>query len=302
MLRGYAAPLSKADLEELRERLAHITDDASSQLDRRYKAALDDFRAGIQSDDAAIELYLKCAEKVNFTDKQKKSQDFRDWKRKHEEQHKSPYFRHALRHQLNWLCLSLRASIRPEEQQKLIPEMSKALKDLFSKHSELKGQFDLLSQDVTTTVFFVAYELGDKNAKDWPASPMMVAAVYDKFLMPPLRNARAYEDLRNMWDERIKMEMVKETLKEDAEKPSGSAKPDKPTPKVVEFHQATLPELLWSKYKDLFTAGDEKVAALEMLKHIQVNISNVNAKQWAEEFKALIAPPTAPTTEATPAR
>jgi hypothetical protein len=301
VLRVEAAPLSTADLEELRERLNQITENASSQLDRRFKVALDDFRAGIQSDDAAMELYLKCAEKVKFTDKQKKTQDFRDWRRNHEEQHKNPHFRQALRHQLNWLCLCLRASIRPEEQDKLIPEMSRALKDLYGNPGEVKGQFETLSQGVRSSVYFMAYELGDMKAKDWPDSPMMIDAVYDKFLMPPLRSARAYDDLRSMWDERIKMELVKETLKEDKEKPSGIAKPDKPTPKVAEFQESTLPDLLWSKHKDLFTAGDEKIAALEMLKHIQVNISNVKAKEWAEEFKTLIAPPAPTTTETTPA-
>lgn len=296
MLRVDAAPLSSADLEELRERLDQITESASSQLDRRFKVALDDFRAGIQSDEAAMELYLKCVEKVRFTDKQKKSQDFRDWKRSHEEQHKNPHFRRALRHQLNWLCLSLRASIRPDDQQKLIPEMSKAMRDLFGNSLELKGQFEILAQDVSSSVFFTAYELGDMKPKDWPNSPIMIAAVYDKYLMPPLRSARAYHDLRNLWDERIKMELVKETLKENQEKPSGIARSDKPTPKIAEFQESTLPELLWSKHKDLFTAGDEKVAALEMLKHIEVNISNVKAKEWAEEFKTLIAPAAPKTT------
>ena len=94
-----ADPLSQADLEELRERLKAIKEGALEHLDTRYKSAVDDYRSALQSEDAALNLFVKCVEKADFTDQQKKSQEFRDWKRREEGRLKNPEFKQALRHQ-----------------------------------------------------------------------------------------------------------------------------------------------------------------------------------------------------------
>lgn len=67
-----AEPLSRSDLEELLQRLEKITETASTELDHKYKKAIDAFTKGMQSDSAAIELYLACMEKSEFAEKQKK--------------------------------------------------------------------------------------------------------------------------------------------------------------------------------------------------------------------------------------
>lgn len=85
-----ADPLTQADLEELRERLKAIQEGAQSFQEKRFESAADDFRAALQNEDAAMALYLKCVEKVDFIEQQKKGQDFRDWKRDNEGRLKNP--------------------------------------------------------------------------------------------------------------------------------------------------------------------------------------------------------------------
>ena len=85
MLSLQADPLGKAEIEGLLKELETVQDGAHQQMDKRYKSALDDFQAAMQSDDAAITLYLKCVEKIDFTDLQKKGQEFRDWRRNNDD-------------------------------------------------------------------------------------------------------------------------------------------------------------------------------------------------------------------------
>jgi hypothetical protein len=175
-----AAPLTQADLEELRERLNNIEKAALSQQDLRYKKAMDDFREALRSDDAAVDLYLRCVEKVNFIEQQKKGQDFRNWKRDHEEQHKDGNFRQALRSQLLWLSLTARAAARPDEIEKLAPEANEAIKAIFAQADRLASQRDLLSRSVLESIFARAYNMDEIKIEAWPLSPLQVDAIYDR--------------------------------------------------------------------------------------------------------------------------
>lgn len=285
-----AESLSRADLEELLLRLEKITETASTQLDQKYKNAIDAFTKGMQSDSAAIELYLACIEKAEFSEKQKTGQEFRDWKRAQEEKQKDPHFRAALRHQLNWLCLTLRANIRPEKKEELRPEVLKSLADLLNNAEKLTGQFETLQQPVGNTVFHKAYELGDLHATEWPDSPLKVAEIFDTILMPQIRSKKDYKELSSLWDKRISLEQMKVAIRDKKDKPSGLSRSDTVSPMIANFRENALPQLTWEKYMDLFKAGDEKGTAVAMLHHIATHIKNPRAKSWADEFKSLITP------------
>ena len=46
--------------------------------------------------------------------------------------------------------------------------------------------------------------------------------------------------------------------------------------------------LKWDAEVDLFKVGDEKGAAVRMLKHIEDNLSHESAPQWAEDFVTML--------------
>ncbi len=75
-------PLSEADRIALEEQLGKIQQQSKDRVGGLFRRAIQDYRSAIKSDDATMELYLKCIEKVRFTDEKRKASEFRDWKRK----------------------------------------------------------------------------------------------------------------------------------------------------------------------------------------------------------------------------
>jgi hypothetical protein len=284
-----AAPLTQADLEELRERLNNIEKAALSQQDLRYKKAMDDFREALRSDDAAVDLYLRCVEKVNFIEQQKKGQDFRNWKRDHEEQHKDGNFRQALRSQLLWLSLTARAAARPDEIEKLAPEANEAIKAIFAQADRLASQRDLLSRSVLESIFARAYNMDEIKIEAWPLSPLQVDAIYDRVIMPPLRQNHQVELLSSAWDARMQMESTKVAeLAADAREQNPISRRENLAPSMVRFRAETLPALQWRKQVDLFQCGDQRGSALRMLTHISEHMNHESVAKWVEEFQKLI--------------
>jgi len=290
-----ADPLTQADREELRERLKAIQEGAQAHQEKRFASAADDFREALQNEDAAMALYLKCVEQADFIEQQKKGQDFRDWKRNNEDRLKNPAFRQALRFQLNWLVLSMRAAARPAEVAKLAPEAQEALRAIFANAKNLSGQRELLSRSVFESVFARTYKVSESKLKNWPSSPLQVAAIFDQIIMPPLRKPDSLPALSAAWDTRIQMEAarVEEFFGGDDE-PNGLTRRETVSPEMATFREEVLPQLHWRKQVDLFQCGDQRAAALRMLTHINDNLTTPNAPSWIEEFQQLVNPEVKP--------
>ena len=109
-------PLSDSDRQVLLERLKDLQEGAGGRAEKRAGSALTAFRAAAGSDDRAHELYVKCVEKVRFEDEKRSSQAFREWKRRHKDREDSPGFRRVLRHQLNWLLLTIEANSASDDE------------------------------------------------------------------------------------------------------------------------------------------------------------------------------------------
>jgi hypothetical protein len=287
-----ADPLTQADVEELRERLKAIQEGANGVVDARFKSAVEAYRTAIASDDAAIALYEKCIEKVNFTDQQRKTQDFRNWKRDNEDRLKNPAFKQALRHQLNWLLVTLKAASRPEEVASLAPEANEVLNAVFAHIREIAPEAKLLEAPVTSSVFARAYELGPLKLENWPSSPMQVGEIYQTIIMPSLRRADKIPALTAAWDSRIKMEGAKvEFLSGKVEAVSALSTHETRSPEMVRFIEEIVPDLVWKKEMDLFKAGDQRASALRMINHIKTNLTHANATEWINQFQEVITPP-----------
>ena len=281
--------LSEPDRIAVEAQLEKIEQLSEERVGGLYRRAITDYRSAIQSDSATMELYLKCIEKVQYTDQQKKASEFREWKRNNKERLGASSFKMALRHQLSWLLLSIEAADSEDDLSKLGPRAITHLNQIFQNAETLKPHRRELSKNVLSSVFAQAYSLNIK-VKDWPSSALEIGRIYDKVVMPPLRNLQNIADLRRAWDKRISHEaQVFEKWHEDDNHRIGT-KDSLRSPEFEKFLAEKRPELLWEMELDCFDAGDEQGAAVKMLKHLETHITHKQAPKWIKDLKKLITP------------
>lgn len=285
--------LSPADREALLENLEKIREDADTRVDARFRTAIAAYREAMSTEESAYEFYLKCIEKVNFEDQQRKAADFREWKKKEEERLKEPGFRLALRYQLRWLVLTLRAASEKTKLAEITPEAQDVVDAIFQDAPKLGPQIETLGQPVTSTVFARAYEISGVKNERWPQSPINLDQYYGQVVFPSLRVPSRTDALRAAWIRRIQQESIRVEAM-DGEGGGGGRRPGQPIgPRgqaADKFAQETLPDLQWQMEMDLFKAGDEKAAAMRMLAHIQKNLTHRSARQWGEDLNNLLKP------------
>ena len=136
MLRAEAEVLSEGDRIALLEQLDHIQKESDDRVEGLYRRAIQDYRVAIRSDDATMDLYLKCLEKVRYDDENRKTQEFREWKRRNKDDLNSSSMRMALRHQLSWLLLSIEAAKMDGDLSEMGQRAMTHLDQIF-KHAEL---------------------------------------------------------------------------------------------------------------------------------------------------------------------
>ena len=291
---AHSESLSDADRETLLENLEKLRESADAKVDARFRIALAAYRNAISSDDAAIDLYLNCLEKVNFEDQQRKAADFREWKRKESEKLSDPGLRLALRHQLRWLMLTLEAASEKADRVKLGGDAKEIVDAIFRDPSELEGQEAILNQAVTSSVFARAYDINHVKVEKWPLSPVELASIYDEILLPPFRNAARLAGLRTTWISRIQYEIAKIEHFSGSNPPAGGEDRDEKrvgmvdamrSPEYVKFLEEEVPKLQWKMEVDLFTHGDESGAAVRMLAHLEKHIAHPSAREWSDELQ-----------------
>ena len=287
-----AGSLSDADRESLLDQLEKIRESADSKVDARFRLALAAYRNAMASDEAALEFYLNCTEKVNFEQQKKKPAEFRDWKHKEADKLSDPGLRLALRHQLRWLLLTIEAASEKVDRPKLAAEAQEAVDAIFRDLDPLKGQEGVLGKPVTSTVFASVYGIDSIKGDQWALSPIHLDQVYETIIFPPLRTPSRVSELRAAWIRRIQQEAAK------AEKWASEARAPKKigmasalqAPEYEKFITETQPKLQWDMEVDLFHHGDEANASVRMLAHLEKYINHDSARQWGEDFKALLKP------------
>lgn len=286
-----ADELTSSEREKLAKQLEELLHRSQETLTQRQATAYKAYKSALQSETAAMELYLKCVELTDFEDQGKKNSDFRDWKRKEKDRYSDPSFRCALRHQLNWLVLTIEAARAGDDVSELAPKARTALQNILADAEQLKGKEGILRQSATDSVFARAYGFGSLKVKNWPMSPLAIADIYDKLILPPLRDEKKASSVRSAWMERISYE--EKALQEWAPVPKDTSigmKKDMLPPAYEKFVSEQKPKLIWQMEKDVFAAGDQAGAATRMLSHISSNIAHNDAIKWAEELQKLLSP------------
>ena len=285
--------LTSADREALLEKLEAVRSSADSKVDERFRMAIAAYRNASTSDQAAADFYLDCIEKVNFKDQRRKNADFREWKRKEAEKLSAPGLGLALRLQLNWLTLTLRAASQKTDRESLLPEVQQILDAIVRDAAALKDHQQSLNPAVNSSFFAKAYDLGNINVDGWPLAPGQLGLVYEQILLPPQRKPDRLEKLRAGWTKRIQQEMALQEAWAGAEDPASKkigTSAALRSPAYELFLVEVVPELQWKMELDLFKSGDEQGAALRMLSHLEKNIGHKSARSWAAEFSKLLNP------------
>jgi hypothetical protein len=311
----HADPLSEADREALIEKLDNLKDTAKEKAMGRIGIAMSAYRAAMGSDETAVEFYLKCVEKVEFEDQKRSSQDFREWKRRQEDRLKQDGLGRCLRHQLRWLVLTLEAAEAQGDFKDLASKASAALDDIFNSPEQFAGNVGPLREPVTNTVFARAYNIGGAKVEGWPLSPLEVSAVFNQILFPPLRATGKLDLLREQWLRRIRYEgVMRNGMSANGNGGGGegrgrgegrgegrgdNGRGEGQSAEYEKFISETLPDLKWQMEEDMFKAGDQQRAAVNMLAHIEANLTHPKARDWAERFRTLIDPPKAEPTKET---
>ena len=275
--------LTAADRQALLEKLKEVQSGAGGRATQRAGNALTAFRAAAASDDRAHELYLNCVEKVRFEDEKKSSQEFREWKRRHKEREDSPGFRRVLRHQLNWLLLTIEANKTEDEDQGELSTRAVSALDAILGDGEMEPkEYKELEQDVTKTVFALSY--GVKSEGKWPASPVQLQEVYEEHILPPLESKKDIAGYRTAYTKWILQEAKLAEAKSKA--------PDKGERSVAftRFLVEKRPQMLWDLEKKIYEMGDEKVASLAMLNLLNTYAGNPSEMAWTKEFIGMLEP------------
>lgn len=275
-----ADPLSQTDRQALLEKLEEIRQTAQSKVDSRFSTATSAFRSAMGSPDAARALYLKCVEKIEYQQENKKSSDFRKWKRDSNEKIKDEAFARYLQQQLRWLTLSLKAASEEPDRDALALEASEIIQSITSQAENLAPYRKDLEKPVTQSVFARAYGIDSLQIEDWSLSPLPLANTYSKIILPPLRKPDRLTSLKSAWQNRIAQERTAaEHWKPDDKDPTAS---------LIHFRSKTLPTLQWAAEKDFYQAGDQKGAALRLLNLIESNLTHPAAPEWVDEFNSLL--------------
>lgn len=286
--------LTEPERETLLDSLEKLRSDANTEVESKYRAAVAAFQGALDSDQAAIDLYEKCVELVEFTQRDRSTKDFREWKKRNAERMDAPGFGLALRYQLRWLLLTIYAATE-QDRELLAPKAAEILSSMFQSAESLKGQQGTLRQNVLSTPFAQAYELGGLEVENWVGSPLQLGDVYEKIILPPLRRPDSTDKLRNAWTNRI---LYEARIIDGMHQENGNRNGNNQENRIQDFQTIIRPDLIWQMEQDVFKAGDQRGAAKNMLQHLKVYLAHDRARNWEKEFRNLIAPETeAPSVE-----
>ena len=296
-----ADPLSDSDRRRLLDKLKTIEDTAHERIEERFHRAVRDYTAAMRSEDEALELYINCVEKVDFEEKHREGSEFREWKRRQENELEDPGFSLALRYQLRWLTLVLKSASRGADRAEISKEAFEQLTTIYRDIEKVQNQKRILGQSVTASVYARAY--GIHHTESYlPLSPTAVSQIYEEVILPPLREGRMIAGLKTAWQRRIQLEEIDATgwavhdtrvfrgdkRDRDREREARDRNRDEKRIKEETFVTETRPDLLWAMEVDLFRAGDESGAASRMINHVNTYLTHKNSTKWVKELQGLL--------------
>ncbi len=256
--------------------LATLAKEAKESQTGKHTSALAAFRAASASNTAAYEFFTECYKKINFDEQERKYSDYREWKSDKGKELRSAEHCTALRFQLQWIVLAIRAA-NAEDLGELIPSIT-AYMDSVSENEEGMGvYFRLLRQPVTQSVFAEVYGLdtGLASLKSFEFTPANFDGIFEKTILPYYRAVEEVDPLIAAWDKRIFFD-AKRTAEVKLEK----VKED--------YLTERLPAMKWRKWSDVLAMGERARALPEMMAILKANIRHDKAREWIADLEATL--------------
>tara|TARA_R110002096_G_scaffold16106_22_gene55124 strand:+ start:5128 stop:6141 length:1014 start_codon:yes stop_codon:yes gene_type:complete len=300
------SPLTESQIQAIKKQLEELKTAARTKTLSKNSSAEQVFRSASGSPKAALELYLRCHQEINFTRMNKSDSDFREWRNANEEQHEFEPFLTALQLQLEYLALATR-SAQTEE----ISTVFTPLTSFMAKLSTLsEPPHPELNRNIASTIFAEVYELDEalaRNAERWEGNPLNIGGVYEKTILPYLRE-KMPASLDNAWSSRIKQEVAmaklfiefEDKMERYQERNEGEAGAVRRqigqmagfvrgrAKAALQFEKERLPELKWAQARDQYEFGNRALAAKSMLDIIQANIGHDEAEGWISELEGIV--------------
>ncbi|MEM9283319.1 MAG: hypothetical protein AAGA96_15970 [Verrucomicrobiota bacterium] len=243
------------------------------QLSVRMSAA-QTFQAASASQEAAWEFYLKCHKTLNFDSKDASYSEYRNWRERQEDRVKTEANVAAMRMQLQYLVLSMKAA-EAAEIDSIIPELEQFVSTMVANSENLSMK--TMQESVKKTIFAQAYHL-DKSLEleSWSFSPGNYGEVYQETVFPHFR-ATAPQELAAAWDRRIALEsgLVSRHQAENADA-------------LDRYQKDRLPTLHWQKAMDVFAFVSQKEGSSAMLQLVRNHPDHPNIRNWVENFRKLL--------------
>jgi len=327
--RACAEPLTPDQAREILEKLekmqAGIDADKNSVLVKAVAA----FREGAASDRAALELYVNCYRELNFTRNEARQAEYLEWKERNKEKHGEDNFQKALRLQLQYLILSMRAAeeTEPDERARIVADLERFVDQTVSAATgiaediakeekaadddddrrrrsggrngdDATASMGLLRQSVLSTVFAEAYELDRslghlRGSKGTGAEGDQVPASWS---FTPLDLAGIYSSTILPYYGAIGPGEMGRAWDRWIEYEVRLAKATKSLADYNEFTARNLPEMRWKKSVYFYQVGFQVEGAEAMMKLLAENRGHPQLSDWHKEFKGLLSKNVAPPT------
>lgn len=311
-----AEDLTPEQMESLKLQLTKVRENLEGHISNKNKSARSIFLEASGSPRAAVSLYLECYKKVHYEMEGRSETEFRAWKDREDERSrgnidnptfteklKSKAFAESLMLTLRYLALSCHAA-EVEELDEVFSPLTAYVESL-SNLDELPDR--IMTQSVANSVFVKAYEIEnllDQN-EGWEATPFNIPGMYDKTILPYIRTNNP-QSLMSAWDRRIEQEkrivLFFEAKKKEAlrgldrdevirkrhnqERPGGGGIMG--SHDLDDFTRETLPNLQWSKMRDMYNYINQLEAAKAMLNFVKANLTTPNGEKFYNEFMGLL--------------
>lgn len=293
--------LTPKEVETMLERLESLKDEAGQKKTGRVASAASAYKAALGSNEATIDLYLQCVEKVRYADQNRPLIEFREWKRAQKDRLGELAFREALRYQLRWLLLGLEITTKELAPGDMAEKAAEITSSLARDAKQLAPHMAMIRENAFGTVFAQAYRIGHLAPEKWPASPMPVGNVYEQVILPRLRQGKDAKKLESAWMARLEQETLLVNMEAEADRERGEAR-------LERFNTEERPQLVWEMLTDIYKAGGQRSSAGKMLTFLEANLGHKSAIEWAAEMKTLlegrgeplVAPPIETTGDAGP--
>lgn len=253
---------------------------------------------------------MDCKRSVDFVEKGKAGAEFGEWKRGEGAQFHEPEHTYALQHQLNWLVLTLKASMATNDSEvaAVVAQVPAFLDTMLADWKKMKKFSKTLREPVTSSIFARYYKLDQilELPKNWSATPGDLDGVYEKTVLAYLKQSKNLGALTTSWQKRVSQTVQIFEIEVDQEKqaekgngftpkgfnPPGRSKEDRYSGNAEErlnqFKKEGLPRLNWEMNVDLFQLGAEQSSSTNLLSIIRGNLGHPDAAGWLAELQALL--------------